>query len=268
MRPTKIKLFGAALAAALLCAAAPSSHAQRGGLRVPPLDPAQNQQAPTKIDKKEEDAYKAYHNAQPGDAKTQMGEQFDEKYPSSRYSETVEGELVTAYYNKQDWQKFYAMADKVVAKNPDNVTVLSLVGWVIPRMYDPNDPSSAAKLDESERYEKHAIEVLQTMNKPAQVSDADFQAAKQIGEGQAHSGLGMTYFRRQDYEDSAKELALAAQTPNPDPTDLYVLGTDLENLNRNGEAADAFTKCSEMPGTLQDRCKAQADATRKATAAK
>src|SRR5262249_7195589 len=149
--------YAATLAAAVLCAAVPPVHAQRGGLRVPPLDPAQNQQGSTKIDKKEEDAYKAYHNAPPGDAKTQLGEQFDEKYPSSRYNETVESELVTAYYNKQDWQKFYAMADKAIGKNPDNVTVLSLVGWVIPRVYDPNDPTSAAKLDQSERYEKHAI---------------------------------------------------------------------------------------------------------------
>jgi tetratricopeptide (TPR) repeat protein len=264
----KAGLAGIAVAAAMLGANTPAVHAQRGGLRIPPLDASQNQPAPAKIDKKEEEAYKAYHNAAPGDAKTQLGEDFDQKYPSSRYNETVESELVTAYYNKQDWQRFYAMADKVTTKNPDNVTVLTLVGWVIPRIYDPNDPTGATKLDQSERYEKHALDVIGTLTKPAQVSDADFQAAKEAGTAQAHSGLGMTYFRRQDYEDSAKELAIAVQSPNPDPTDLYVLGTDLENLNRNPEAADAFTKCSQMPGSLQDRCKAQADATRKVAPAK
>jgi tetratricopeptide (TPR) repeat protein len=251
-----------------LFATVPAAHAQRGGLKIPPLDAAQNQPASPKVDKKEEDAYKAYHNAPPGDAKTQLGEDFDQKYPASRYNETVESELVTAYYNKQDWQNFYAMADKVTGKNPDNVTVLTLVGWVIPRIYDPNDPQGASRLDQSERYEKHALEVMQTLTKPAQVSDADFQTAKERGMEQAHSGLGMTFFRRQDFEDSAKELALAVQSPDPDPTDLYVLGTDLENLNRNSEAADAFSKCGQMAGTLQDRCKTQADATKKAGLAK
>jgi tetratricopeptide (TPR) repeat protein len=259
--------LGIALAAGL-CAAAPAVHAQRGGLKIPPLDAAQNQPGPAKVDKKEEDAYKAYHNAPPGDAKTQLGEEFDRNYPASRYNETVEGELVTAYYNKQDWQRFYAMADKVTGKDPDNVTVLTLVGWVIPRIYDPNDPQSAARLDQSERFEKHALEVMQNLSKPTQVSDADFQLARQRGSAQAHSGLGMTYFRRQDYEDSARELALAVQSPDPDPTDFYVLGTDLQNLNRNAEAADAFTKCSQLPGSVQDRCKTQADATKKAAPAK
>jgi hypothetical protein len=261
---SKVGVTGMFLAGAMLCAVIPAAHAQRGGLKIPPLDASQNQPAPAKIDKKEEDAYKAYHSAPPGDAKTQLGEQFDEKYPASRYNETVEAELVNAYYDKQDWEKFYAMADKVTGKDPNNVTVLTLVGWVIPRIYDPNDPSGAAKLDESEKYEKHALELMDTLTKPAQISDADFAAAKQTGAAQAHSGLGMTYFRRQDYEDSAKELALAVQGTNPDSTDLYVLGTDLENLNRNAEAADSFGKCSQMPGPLQDRCKTQADAAKKA----
>ena len=265
------RMKGEALAIAFVLvtlAATPAAHAQRGGLKIPPLDAAQNQPAPLRVDKKEEDAYKTYHNAGPGDAKTQLGEEFDQKFPSSRYDETVESELVTAYYNKQDWQKFYAMADKVTTKNPDNVTVLTLVGWVIPRIYDPNDPQSAARLDQSERYEKHALDLMQTLTKPAQVSAADFQLAKERGAAQAHSGLGMTFFRRQDFEDSARELALAVQASDPDPTDLYVLGTDLQNLNRNAEAADAFAKCSQLPGTLQDRCKTQADAAKKAAPAK
>ena len=31
----------------------------------------------------------------------------------------------------------YADADKALALNPDDVTVLVLVGWVIPHYYDP-----------------------------------------------------------------------------------------------------------------------------------
>ena len=57
-----------------------------------------------------------------------------------------------------------------------------------------------------------------------------------------------------------KELQLATQgEASPDPTDLFALGAGLQQLNRNSEAADAFAKCAEIPGGLQERCKQMAD---------
>jgi hypothetical protein len=34
-------------------------------------------------------------------------------------------------------------------------------------------------------------------------------------------------------------------------------------LNRNAEAADAFNRCGQIPGGLQDRCKQSAEAVKK-----
>jgi hypothetical protein len=71
----------------------------------------------------------------------------------------------------------------------------------------------------------------------------------------------LVYFRRQQYDDSAKELTQATQAAiHPDPTDLYVLGVDLQNLKHNAEAADAFDHCAQSPGGLQAECKRRADA--------
>ncbi len=81
----------------------------------------------------------------------------------------------------------------------------------------------------------------------------------------AHSGLGLVYFRRQQYDDSAKELKQATQAAStPDPSDLYVLGIDLQTLKQNPEAADAFDRCAQNPGPLPGRMqtplrRAQAD---------
>jgi len=76
--------------------------------------------------------------------------------------------------------------------------------------------------------------------------------------------LGLVYFRREDFEDSAKELEQTMQgNATPDPTDMYVLGVDLQNLKQYSQAADAFNKCAQIPGSLQDRCKESADAASK-----
>jgi tetratricopeptide (TPR) repeat protein len=164
--------------------------------------------------------------------------------------------LTTAEYSKQDFPKMYADADKTLAANPDDVTVLVLVGWVIPHNYDPNDLAAESRLDKGEKYEKHALEVLATLPKPANMTDEQFAKAKAQGEAQAHSGLGLIYFRRQNYDESVAELKKStADSANQDPTDYYVMGVELTRLKRFSESADAFTKCAAIPGGLQDRCK-------------
>jgi tetratricopeptide (TPR) repeat protein len=228
-----------------------------------------NQSAPPaapKIDPQEEADYKAFYNLNPQDAdnRIKLGLDFIQKYPMSRYHESVYAGMTQAYYAKQDWNNFYSMADKALAINPDDIPVLVTVGWVIPHVYDQNDPNAAKNLDKAERYEKHVIELSGAIAKPSTMTDDQFLQSKSSVLTEAHSGLGLVYFRRQDSEDSVKELQQATQaSANPDPTDLFVLGIGLQSLNRNAEAADAFNRCGQIPGALQDRCKQSADAAKK-----
>ena len=98
------------------------------------------QQPPaSKVDPAEEAAYKAFFDAggSAPDTRIQLGTDFLAKYPMSRYAESVYAAIVQAYYAKQDWKGFYAEADKGLAAFPDDVTMLSIVGWVIPHVFDP-----------------------------------------------------------------------------------------------------------------------------------
>jgi tetratricopeptide (TPR) repeat protein len=224
----------------------------------------QNQAPAAKADPREEAGYKAFYDAQDPDTRIKLGEVFVQQYPMSRYAQAVYAGLTRAYYAKQDWKNFYGSGDKALALNPDDPSTLVIVGWVIPHRLNPNDPNASSDLEKSERYEKHAIEVIGTMTKPANMTDEQFAQTKTSLLSQAHSGLGLDYFRRQQSADSAKELEQATQSESPpDPTDFFVLGLDLQNLNRFGEAADAFNRCGQIPGALQDRCKQQADAAKK-----
>jgi VWFA-related protein len=212
----------------------------------------------------EDAAYEAFAGATNVDAQIQLGEKFERDYPSSQYAERVDGTLASLYWSRQDWSSFYAAAGKALAKNPDDVPVLAMDGWAISHNYDANDPSAAAKLDESEKDEKHALDLVPAIRKPATLTEDQFEQARAAVTSQAHSGLGMTYFRRNDFADSAKELELATGGATSDATeagafDLYILGIDLQKLNRPQEAADAFTKCSEAAGNLESQCKKDAE---------
>jgi hypothetical protein len=218
-----------------------------------------------KINPKEEADYKAVMLLSEGDKKIEDSQQFLQNYPGSRYEEMVENGLVSAYCGKQDWAHFYAAADKILAKDPDDADVLTLVGWIIPHLYIRGEPDALKKLEEAEIYEKHAIEVISVLQKPGNLSDEQFAQAKAARLSQAHSGLGLVYFQKQDFTNSVKELQLVTQgSAYPDPTDLFALGTGLQQLNRNSEAADALAKCGQIPGTLQERCNQMADQAKKA----
>lgn len=224
------------------------------------------QQAAQALDAKEEAAYKAFFDASEQDAakRIDLGQDFLKNYPASRYAEAVYSGLVRAYYTKQDWPNFFASGDKALALKADDVDILAMVGWVIPHLLDPNDPDAGQKLDKAESFEKRALVALVTMPKAAGLTDEQFANYKTEKSAEAHSGLGLVYFRRADFDASAKELVQATQgVTNPDPTDLYALGASLYNLKRFGEAADAFTKCAESPTGLQAVCKQQAEDAKK-----
>lgn len=207
----------------------------------------------------DETDYNTWNSAKEGPKKNLLGQQFVQQYPASKYCSLVYEHLVLSYYMLQDWNSFYATADKAIERFPDDGSILTLVGWVIPHQVNSSDPNQKQKLEKAEAYEKHALELITNMVPPARLSAKEFAAAKAQMLSQAHSGLGLVYFHNGAYDDAAKELQQATQLEgSQDPTDLYALGVSLEGLNRFGEAVDAFQKCGAIPGDLQDRCKQSA----------
>ena len=222
-------------------------------------------------DPKEEAAYRSFHDTNENlDKKIRLGNAFLAKYPADRYSEAVYEELSQTYYNKKDLANFYSYSDKGLSLFPDDVHMLALSGWVIPRAFTPDEPDADKKLEKAELQEKHALEVIGKMDKPASFTDEQFAQFKTGESSVAHSGLGLVYFRREKYDESAKELQMALPgEANPDQTDFLVLGADLEDLGRFKEAADAFNRCAQIRGGMQDRCKQYAaDATKRGNEAK
>jgi tetratricopeptide (TPR) repeat protein len=213
-------------------------------------------------DPKEQAAYQAFHKASEtdGDKKVHLGLTFLSKYPGDRYSAAVYEELSQTYYDRKDLPSFYTYSEKGLSLFPDDVHLLALTGWVIPRVFDANAPDADKKLDKAEVYEKHALDMMDKLVKPASLPDDQFAQYKTGEAAIAHSGLGLIYFRREQYDASAKELETATKNEaTPDPTDFFILGADLENTGKYKEATDAFNRCAQFPGGVQENCKKYAD---------
>ena len=234
------------------------------GQQQKPAPGTQQQNPPAeapKVDPQEEADYKAITALKPDayDDTIKLGEAFVQKYPSSRYDESVYARLTQAYYSKQDIPKMNAAGEKALALNPDDVSVLVPLGYVTPHFADPNDMDYERKLQKAEQELKHALELIPTTPKPANVSDEDFAKLKEGAAEEAHSGLGLVYFRQGKFDQSIEELKQVTTSADVDATNLYVMGVDYQQLKRYSEAADAYGKCAAMSGQLQQRCKQRAD---------
>ena len=238
----------------------------------PPTQPGQTPPAQPEtppVNQAEEDAYKAFyeHPKEDYDGMIRSGEDFTKKFPESRYLASVYSRLVNAYLVAQQIEKLFDAGEKALALNPDNVDVLPVMAWVVPRRIDTNALDAQQKLEKAESYGKRGLELLEAMEKPAEIAEEQFDQAKKEKLAMCHSGLGLVSMHRQQYEVAATELEQATKLSlNPEPTDFFLLGLAYEQTKRFGEAATSYERCSSTPWAWQDRCKQGQDRAKKLAA--
>jgi tetratricopeptide (TPR) repeat protein len=228
--------------------------------------PGSGSAAAPQANPEEDKDYKAFYDARTGDQQkqVQLGEDFVKKYPSSKYLGVVYAAMAGDYLTLGDEDKMFACAQKSIDVDPDNIDALSLMVWAGARRTNPNSPDAADRFANLENYGHHAITLLAAIQKPANVDDATFTAARNDKLSLCHSGLGFMDFLRQRYPDAVTELTQAVQLANnPDQVDYYILGASEERSSHYDEAIAAFGKCAEQNGGVQDRCKTAIDETKK-----
>ncbi len=188
-------------------------------------------------------AYKEVYDARNSDPAhmIEVGEGFLAKYPMS----------------------VYMGAAKAVEINPDNVDVLPLLAWAIPRRVTGQTPDAAQQLSKAQDYAKHGIQLLTTMPKPEEMDDAAFTKAKNEKLAMCHDGIGVAEVKTGKYDDAIAELNQSVElSATPDPVDFYLLGVANQLTSHFSDAISAFTKCSTA-GPLQPQCKAGLDDAKK-----
>lgn len=280
MRRIKIEVvvLGGILLAGCALASAQSSQSSSGqsGQSTPPAQPSDKDKANTltldtpapPVNPEEDAAFKAFDAIPLNDAdkKTKAGEDFVQKYPQSRYLPPVYSNLVKLYLQTNQVQKMQDVGEKDVALAPNDVQTLAILGQTLPRAWNASMANATQQLEKAEKFSKSAIELTPTITKPDGMSDAQFALAKNQTLAMAHNGLGLVYFRRGKFADAIPEFEESAKddpSPEADPVTFYVLGISDEKTSHFDDAVKAFTKCSSIPGGLQDTCKGKIDEAKK-----
>jgi tetratricopeptide (TPR) repeat protein len=222
--------------------------------------------APPPVNAEEDAAMKAFRAAPITDMskKDQLGEEFVQKYPQSRYRGEVYSILVRGYLSLNQVDKMETMGDKEIELNPNDAQTLAIMGSTLPRVMNASTPDPVKRLDKAEQYSKRALEILPALAKPEELSDAEFLKAKDQTSALAYSGLGIVAIRRSRFAEAIPNFEQAIKLdPTPDPVNFYLLGLSNEKTSHFDDAFTAFTKCAAVPGALQTTCKAGADEAKK-----
>jgi len=202
-------------------------------------------------------------------AKLAAAEDFLKKYPQSRYRVMIYPFLTIGYTQVGQSEKALAFGDKQLELYPNDVATMAVMSQTLSRVYNPTMPDAAKRLDKAEALGKRAVEVVPTIPKPEGVTEEAFNNSKNQTLAMAHSGIGVTDWRRGKYADAIPELEQSVKLdPVSDPVNWFILGIVNQNTSHFDDAASAFTKCASIPGQLTDTCKGKAEAAKKLAATK
>jgi tetratricopeptide (TPR) repeat protein len=146
------------------------------------------------------------------------------------------------YQQAQNRPKMLDTANSVLAKDPDNLSMLVLLA---------DDYSEKGdNLDKAEAYAKKAATLCDTAKKPEIVSDADWQKQIKLQKGLALSALGQIDLQKKQNATAVEHLTKAAPLLKGNNVvyarNQYRLGFAYWNLKKAAEAKQAFTEAASV----------------------
>ena len=199
-------------------AAAKPQHVQRGAFAYQWNAPPQAAQAKNWKGRDEYDAYTAMANEKDLNKKISLAEDFLKKYTNSDFKADVYLAEMQTYYQLNDAAQAVGAGKKTLEQDPENLVALVFLSYVFPFTFKADDPSATANLSRAESDAKHGLDILQKIQKPANVSDAQFAQDVKPKRALFNGAIGFIALQRKDYANAITSLRAAA---DDNPSDVY-----------------------------------------------
>ncbi len=186
--------------------------------------PGQAAQAKNWKSRDEYDAFTAMANEKDPNKKISLAEAFLQKYSSSDFKDLAYLAEMQTYQQLTQTDKAVDAAHKVLQANPDNLDALRYVSLVFPFVYKADAPDAQAKLAQAESDAKHGLEVVQKTQKPAGVSDEQFNQAVKGLRAVFNGTVGFVALQRKDYAAAITSDKAAAEDNISDWYVFYRMG--------------------------------------------
>lgn len=172
----------------------------------------------------EYDAYQAMLKGSTPQQKVQLAQEFLEKYPTSDFKAGAYDIESQAYQQLNEVTQAVTAANNALKNNSNDIFALDFVDYVFPYLYNPKSGNAADELSQIDTEAKRGLELLQKQQKPAGVSEEQFDAVVKQYRFHFNRALGFVALQQKD-DSSAINYLKAAEGDNPnDSYTSYFLG--------------------------------------------
>lgn len=255
-------LISALLVAASLAAQKPAPQPKQGS------QPAQQEQpGPHPKTQAELTDYNAAAVITGGAASEKAADDFAAKYPDSEMRENLYLRAMHEYQTENQAPKSLEMAEKVLQLDTTNSVALVISAMVLSeQLTQPNpDPQKVAEITKNANL---AIQTIDTSFKPpAQLTPEQLAMYKDILKGNAHSALGVTDLKTENYPAAETELKAAndLMKAHPDPFNWYYLALAQDHLKKYSDVIATANEGLKYAGSDANVTKLLQDERDKAT---
>jgi len=177
----------------------------------------------------EYNAWKAASDATDPNKKVELAEAFMKKYPNSPFVYLGYLEEVKGYQALGKGDKAMEAAVSALKLSPDNLDALSFEAFALPYVYNATNAGAADMLSRAESDAKHALDLLQKIQKPANVTDEQFNQFMKGKRALFNSTLGYVALQKKDYAAAITYLKAATEDNPSDNLTFSMLGQSYIN---------------------------------------
>ena len=166
-------------------------------------------------------------------------ERYSAAFPDSSYLPTAREQIAIAYEQAQNKPKMLETAQSILNSDPNNVAILLMLAdyW----------SDNAQQLDQAAADAQKALDLLAKAEKPANVSDQDWQQQVGVQKGIAYTSLGQVDAVKAKYALAVVQFKQASPLLKSNnfsyARNLYRLGFSLAKLNKTLDARIVLTEC-------------------------
>ncbi len=169
-------------------------------------------------------------------------ERFAIAFPDSPYAESAQTLVANSYRQMQQYAKMTEFGQKILAKDPNNVSILLLLA---------DDASDrGVNLTQAEQYAHKVLDLLAAAQKPAGMTDEQWNARVSLQQGLAWSAIGQVAIQTKRDAPALAAFQKAAPLLKTEPfsraRNQYRMGFALLNLKRTADARAAFTEAASL----------------------
>jgi tetratricopeptide (TPR) repeat protein len=171
---------------------------------------------------------------------TALLEPYSIAFADSPYAEPAQTLVADSYRRLRDYPKMTAFAERVLEKDPNNISMLLLLA--------DDGSDRGVNLPEADTYAHKALDLLGTAQKPAGATDEQWAQRASIQKGIAWSSIGQVAIQKKSDAPALDAFQKAAPLLKNEPflysRNQYRMGFALLNLKRAPEAKVALTQAA------------------------